>query len=200
VNNDGSAPSLRSPRGAGPRAVCAWALRSRCRAAGLVPAPATPPRAPGGFGRPPGHMGGSPWTAERATQQAAWPGGRWSTPMTPLSRSTATPSTARATAAPGSAESTRCSRREHDIVRTGGRGPTPPEGLVRFPTRAKRLVIDALRTATKLPSRSTARPLVRADSAFYGYPTMAAARRPAPAKVRILYPSRLPAARPQRRI
>jgi hypothetical protein len=42
---------------------------------------------------------------------------------------------------------------------------------------AKRLVADALRTANKLPARSTLRPLVRADSAFYGHAPVGAALR-----------------------
>jgi hypothetical protein len=42
---------------------------------------------------------------------------------------------------------------------------------------AKRLIADALRTAHKLPAGSTLRPLVRADSAFYGSATVGAVLR-----------------------
>ena len=42
------------------------------------------------------------------------------------------------------------------------------KGSCGSPRGAKRLVADALRTAKKLPSGSCPRPLVRADSAFYG--------------------------------
>ncbi|MEJ7832907.1 MAG: IS1380 family transposase [Nocardioides sp.] len=42
------------------------------------------------------------------------------------------------------------------------------KGSCGSPRGAKRLVADALKTATTLPSRSDLRPLVRADSAFYG--------------------------------
>ena len=42
------------------------------------------------------------------------------------------------------------------------------KGSCGSPRGAKRLVADALKTATQLPSGSAVRPLVRADSAFYG--------------------------------
>ena len=42
------------------------------------------------------------------------------------------------------------------------------KGSCGSPRGAKRLVADALKTATQLPCGSTTRPLVRADSAFYG--------------------------------
>jgi len=45
------------------------------------------------------------------------------------------------------------------------------------PRGAKRLVADALRTAKQLPSTSNLRPLVRADSAFYGCEVVNAALR-----------------------
>jgi len=45
------------------------------------------------------------------------------------------------------------------------------------PRGAKRLVADALRTAKQLPSTSNLRPLVRADSAFYGSDMVNAALR-----------------------
>jgi len=49
------------------------------------------------------------------------------------------------------------------------------KGSCGSPRGAKRLVADALKTATKLPAGSTRRPLVRADSAFFGHPTIASA-------------------------
>jgi len=45
------------------------------------------------------------------------------------------------------------------------------------PRGAKRLVADALKTTSSLPCGSGVRPLVRADSAFYGHPSIAAAIR-----------------------
>ena len=48
------------------------------------------------------------------------------------------------------------------------------KGSCGSPRGAKRLVADALKTAGKLPGGSNSRPLVRADSAFYGHPTVAA--------------------------
>ena len=51
------------------------------------------------------------------------------------------------------------------------------KGSCGSPRGAKRLVADALKTLAQLPGRSSSRPLVRADSAFYGHPTIAAATR-----------------------
>ena len=51
------------------------------------------------------------------------------------------------------------------------------KGSCGSPRGAKRLVADALRTASKLPDGSNLRPLVRADSAFYGHATVGAALR-----------------------
>ena len=51
------------------------------------------------------------------------------------------------------------------------------KGSCGSPRGAKRLVADALRTTHKLTSKSSLRPLLRADSAFYGHPTVAAAVR-----------------------
>ena len=51
------------------------------------------------------------------------------------------------------------------------------KGSCGSPRGAKRLVADALKTLAQLPGRSSSRPLVRADSAFYGHPTVAAAVR-----------------------
>jgi Transposase DDE domain group 1 len=51
------------------------------------------------------------------------------------------------------------------------------KGSCGSPRGAKRLVADALKTVSQLPAGSTLRPLVRADSAFYGHPTVAAAIR-----------------------
>ena len=51
------------------------------------------------------------------------------------------------------------------------------KGSCGSPRGAKRLVADALKTLPQLPGRSSSRPLVRADSAFYGHPTVAAALR-----------------------
>jgi hypothetical protein len=51
------------------------------------------------------------------------------------------------------------------------------KGSCGSPRGAKRLVADALKTLAQLPGRSSSRPLVRADSAFYGHPTVAAALR-----------------------
>jgi hypothetical protein len=51
------------------------------------------------------------------------------------------------------------------------------KGSCGSPRGAKRLVADALKTLAQLPGRSSSRPLVRADSAFYGHPTVAAATR-----------------------
>ena len=51
------------------------------------------------------------------------------------------------------------------------------KGSCGSPRGAKRLVADALKTLGQLPGRSSSRPLVRADSAFYGHPTVAAATR-----------------------
>jgi hypothetical protein len=51
------------------------------------------------------------------------------------------------------------------------------KGSCGSPRGAKRLVADALKTLAQLPGRSSLRPLVRADSAFYGHPTVAAAVR-----------------------
>ena len=51
------------------------------------------------------------------------------------------------------------------------------KGSCGSPRGAKRLVADALKTVRQLPAEPTLRPLVRADSAFYGHPTVAAAIR-----------------------
>jgi len=51
------------------------------------------------------------------------------------------------------------------------------KGSCGSPRGAKRLVADALRTTHKIADRSSLHPLVRADSAFYGQPTVAAAIR-----------------------
>jgi hypothetical protein len=51
------------------------------------------------------------------------------------------------------------------------------KGSCGSPRGAKRLVADALKTLAKLPTRSGVKPLVRADSAFYGAATVAAALR-----------------------
>lgn len=51
------------------------------------------------------------------------------------------------------------------------------KGSCGSPRGAKRLVADALKTAKKLPCGSTMRPLVRADSAFYGAEVINAVRR-----------------------
>jgi hypothetical protein len=51
------------------------------------------------------------------------------------------------------------------------------KGSCGSPRGAKRLLADALKTASQLPAGSTLRPLVRADSAFYGHPTVAVAVR-----------------------
>jgi hypothetical protein len=51
------------------------------------------------------------------------------------------------------------------------------KGSCGSPRGAKRLVADALKTAKKLPSGSSLRPLVRADSAFYGAEVVNAALR-----------------------
>ena len=42
------------------------------------------------------------------------------------------------------------------------------KGWCGSPCGAKRLVADALKTVRNLPGRSTVKPLLRADSAFYG--------------------------------
>ena len=49
------------------------------------------------------------------------------------------------------------------------------KGSCGSPRGAKRLVADALRTTHQLTGASRLRPLVRADSAFYGHPSIAAA-------------------------
>jgi hypothetical protein len=49
------------------------------------------------------------------------------------------------------------------------------KGSCGSPRGAKRLVADALKTVAQLPTGSSLRPLVRADSAFYGHPTVGAA-------------------------
>jgi hypothetical protein len=49
------------------------------------------------------------------------------------------------------------------------------KGSCGSPRGPKRLVADALKTTSKLTPASTLRPLVRADSAFYGHPSIAAA-------------------------
>ncbi|WP_248580879.1 IS1380 family transposase [Nocardioides sp. InS609-2] len=49
------------------------------------------------------------------------------------------------------------------------------KGSCGSPRGAKRLVADALKTTKKLPGGSGLRPLMRADSAFFGHPTIAAA-------------------------
>lgn len=49
------------------------------------------------------------------------------------------------------------------------------KGSCGSPRGAKRLVTDALSTVKKLPGGSNQRPLVRADSAFFGHPSVAAA-------------------------
>jgi hypothetical protein len=51
------------------------------------------------------------------------------------------------------------------------------KGSCGSPRGAKRLVADALKTVGQLPGSSNSRALVRADSAFYGHPTVAAALR-----------------------
>lgn len=51
------------------------------------------------------------------------------------------------------------------------------KGSCGSPRGARRLVADALKTVTKLPGRSTLKPLLRADSAFYGAATVGAAIR-----------------------
>lgn len=51
------------------------------------------------------------------------------------------------------------------------------KGSCGSPRGAKRLVADALRTVRNLPAGSTLRPLVRADSAFYGSATLGAVLR-----------------------
>jgi hypothetical protein len=51
------------------------------------------------------------------------------------------------------------------------------KGSCGSPRGAKRLIADALKTAKKLPSGSSLRPLVRADSAFYGAEVVNAALR-----------------------
>jgi hypothetical protein len=51
------------------------------------------------------------------------------------------------------------------------------KGSCGSPRGAKRLVADALKTVSQLPIGANSRPLVRADSAFYGQPTVAAALR-----------------------
>ncbi len=49
------------------------------------------------------------------------------------------------------------------------------KGSCGSPRGAKRLVADALNTLSHLSAGAALRPLVRADSAFYGHPTIAAA-------------------------
>ena len=49
------------------------------------------------------------------------------------------------------------------------------KGSCGSPRGAKRLVADALKTTDQLTGASSLRPLVRADSAFYGHPSIAAA-------------------------
>ncbi len=49
------------------------------------------------------------------------------------------------------------------------------KGSCGSPRGAKRLIADALKTTHQLTGASSLRPLVRADSAFYGYPSIAAA-------------------------
>jgi hypothetical protein len=49
------------------------------------------------------------------------------------------------------------------------------KGSCGSPRGAKRLVADALKTTRQLTGASSLRPLVRADSAFYGHPSIAAA-------------------------
>ena len=51
------------------------------------------------------------------------------------------------------------------------------KGSCGSPRGAKRLVADALKTVSKLHGRSQVKPLLRADSAFYGAPTVGAAVR-----------------------
>ena len=51
------------------------------------------------------------------------------------------------------------------------------KGSCGSPRGAKRLVADALRTVSKLHGRTQVKPLLRADSAFYGAPTIGAALR-----------------------
>jgi hypothetical protein len=51
------------------------------------------------------------------------------------------------------------------------------KGSCGSPRGAKRLVADALSTVRNLPGGSTMQPLLRADSAFYGSPTVGAAVR-----------------------
>ncbi len=77
----------------------------------------------------------------------------------------------RATATPGSADSRHS---EHQSVGAGGRGPTTPQGIVWFSTGRCRLVADALKTVASL---SSAKSLVRADSAFYCHAFVGAAFR-----------------------
>ncbi|XVX21110.1 IS1380 family transposase [Actinomycetota bacterium] len=51
------------------------------------------------------------------------------------------------------------------------------KGSCGSPRGAKRLVVDALKTVSTLHGRSDVKPLLRADSAFYGAPTVGAALR-----------------------
>ncbi len=51
------------------------------------------------------------------------------------------------------------------------------KGSCGSPRGAKRLVADALKTVSKLHGRTQVKPLLRADSAFYGAPTVGAAVR-----------------------
>ena len=51
------------------------------------------------------------------------------------------------------------------------------KGSCGSPRGAKRLVADALKTVSKLHGRTQVKPLLRADSAFYGAPTVGAALR-----------------------
>lgn len=51
------------------------------------------------------------------------------------------------------------------------------KGSCGSPRGAKRLVTDALKTTHRLTGDSSLRPLVRADSAFYGHPSISAARK-----------------------
>ena len=51
------------------------------------------------------------------------------------------------------------------------------KGSCGSPRGAARLVADALKTVSTLHGRSAVKPLLRADSAFYGAPTVGAAVR-----------------------
>ena len=103
----------------------------------------------------------------------------WSTSTTPSSKCTATPSKDLDTATPGSVAcnaliATVTTEHAASVI-TGQRLRKGACGSARG---AARMVADTLATVALLRSpQSTAQPLVRADSAFYGYPTVSAAIR-----------------------